>query len=129
MSESMSKGLLVGFLSGAIVGGVVALLYAPKSGKELRQDIKTKSGEFADDVEDYLKDAQGKAKEIIAEGKEKSTSLMSEAKQKAEALMHDAEELLSDAKRKIAGEGTKLKTAVRAGVDAFKEEQQTPDTF
>lgn len=44
MSEErgVAKGLFLGFLAGGIVGGVLALLYAPKSGKELRQDIRNK---------------------------------------------------------------------------------------
>ena len=44
--DNMGKGLLIGFLTGSIVGSVIALLYAPKSGKELRGDIKIKSDEF-----------------------------------------------------------------------------------
>lgn len=36
--ENMGKGLLIGFLTGAAVGSIIALLYAPKSGKELMED-------------------------------------------------------------------------------------------
>ncbi len=35
----------MGVLAGAVVGGVVALLYAPKSGKELRAQIRGKAGD------------------------------------------------------------------------------------
>jgi gas vesicle protein len=31
-----TKGFLLGLLAGGVVGGIVALLYAPKSGRELR---------------------------------------------------------------------------------------------
>jgi len=48
--NGMGKGLLIGFLTGAAVGSIIALLYAPKSGKELRSDIKNKSQEFMDDA-------------------------------------------------------------------------------
>ena len=40
MSSDKSKGLLFGFLAGGVIGAVLALLYAPKSGKELRKDIR-----------------------------------------------------------------------------------------
>lgn len=129
MSGKPTGGIVISFLSGVVVGGIVALLYAPKSGKELRQDIKTKSGELADTVEDYLSDMQAKAKDAINEGKEKSAHLISEAKQKAENLVHDAEQMLADARKKMTDESTKLKTAVRAGVDAFKVEKNSTDTF
>jgi gas vesicle protein len=42
----------VGILAGAVVGGVVALLFAPKSGKETRQMIKDKTMEVVDIVKD-----------------------------------------------------------------------------
>jgi gas vesicle protein len=35
----------LGVLAGAVTGGVIALLYAPKSGSELRQEIKGKANE------------------------------------------------------------------------------------
>ena len=129
MSNENGKGLLVGFISGAIVGGILALLYAPKSGKELRQDIASRSGEISDDVQDYLKDVQVKAKDVITESKEKSASLISEAKQKAESLLRDAEALLSDAKKRVTDEGAKLKTAFRSSVDAFKEEKDSTESL
>lgn len=125
MSSNSSKNLLIGFLSGAVVGGIVALLTAPKSGKELRADLRSKSGELAEDIEEYLHDAQEKARIIINEGKEKSSALISEAKRKADSLLKDAEGIFSDAKSRVSGEGSKLKTAFRAGVDAYREEKSS----
>ena len=40
----------VGLLAGAVIGGVIALLYAPKTGKETRQLIKDKATEVVDAV-------------------------------------------------------------------------------
>ena len=55
MSDNkMAKGLIAGFLAGSLVGAVIALLYAPKTGKELRGDIKRKSSELMDEAEEYL---------------------------------------------------------------------------
>lgn len=70
MSDNTTRNLLIGFLSGAVVGGVIALLYAPKPGKELRSDLKRKGGELAEDIEEYLQEAQDKARTLINEGKE-----------------------------------------------------------
>ena len=41
--NGVGKGLLLGFLTGSIVGAITALLYAPKPGRELRGDIREKS--------------------------------------------------------------------------------------
>ena len=128
MSSDNGKGLLFGFISGALVGGLVALLYAPKPGKELRGELLKKSGELADDLEDYMQDAQSKARDIINEGKDKSSALIVEAKEKADGLLKDAETIMQGAKQKVGGEGTKMKTALKAGVDAYKEERSKDQT-
>lgn len=49
----MSKLLkfAIGLLVGALIGGVTALLLAPKTGFELRRDIQT-------DVEHWIKEAE-----------------------------------------------------------------------
>jgi gas vesicle protein len=123
MSENASRNLLLGFLSGALVGGIVALLYAPKTGKEFRGDLKRKGGEIIEDVDEYLQDAQEKAKHIINEGKEKSAALITDAKKRADSLLHDAEDILSGARTRVSHEGDKLKSAFKAGVDSYKEER------
>lgn len=122
-NDKLAKGLMVGFLSGAVVGGILALLYAPKPGKELREDIRRKGGEFAGDVEGYLRDAQMKSKELINEGKQVSTTLINDAKAKADTLLKDAETMLADARKRVTDEGSRLRGAVRAGVDAYKDER------
>ncbi|MBE0644815.1 MAG: YtxH domain-containing protein [Bacteroidetes bacterium] len=130
MSDNATRNLMLGFLSGAVVGGIVALLYAPKPGKELRGELLKKGGELSDDIEDYLQDAQEKAKTIINEGKEKSSALITDAKRRADTLLKDAEGILSGAKHRMSEEGDRLKTAVKAGVDTYKEERdkQAPAT-
>jgi len=123
MSDNATRNLLFGFLSGAVVGGILALLYAPKAGKDLRLDLKRKGGELSEDIEEYLQEAQSKARSIINEGKEKSSALISEAKVKADTLLKDAENIMSDARTRVKDEGGKVKSAIKAGVQAYKEER------
>ena len=74
---------MIGFLAGGTVGAIVALLTAPKSGKELRADIKVRSEEYLDEAEKYLADAKDKARELINEGKKKSERIILDAKSKS----------------------------------------------
>jgi gas vesicle protein len=67
--KGAAKGFLLGILAGGITGGLIALLYAPKSGRELRQDIGRKKDELIDDAEEYLDIAKNKASDIIASGR------------------------------------------------------------
>ncbi|MCX6149669.1 MAG: YtxH domain-containing protein [Ignavibacteriales bacterium] len=134
--NGMGKGLLVGFLAGSAIGAIIALLYAPKSGKELRGDLKEKTDEFLDDAQEYLVTAKQKATEIINDGKKKSERLVADAKTKVDVLLQDAEKVLTEAKSKavdyvssgketVAKESEKLKSAFKAGVDAYKSETKS----
>ena len=126
------KGLLVGLLAGGALGAVIALLYAPKSGKELRIDIKSKTDEYYDETEKFIADAKVKAKDMINEGKKRSEQIIVNAKSKSEELLKNAERIFTEAKSKtgsfvasgkdiVDGETEKLKSALKAGVNAYKD--------
>jgi gas vesicle protein len=126
-NNGMVKGLVIGLLAGGAIGAIVALLYAPKSGKELRADIREKTDDLVGGAEEYLHAAKSKAGEIVSEAKRRSDQLISEAKKKADSLLEDADKVISDARQKvgpIVQEGVKVKEAVKAGVEAFKEERR-----
>jgi gas vesicle protein len=121
--NGMAKGLIIGFLAGGVVGAVIALLYAPKPGKELRSDIKKKASNLAEDANEYIKAATTKGKELINQGKSRSEQLVTETKEKAEHILDDAEKVLSGIRERATTEGGKVKAAFRAGVDAYKSEK------
>lgn len=58
------------FIAGAAVGAGLALLYAPKAGKELRENIKDVTEEALDKIKEYASEAQEKIKTTIDDGKE-----------------------------------------------------------
>ncbi len=129
-----AKGLILGFVTGGIVGAALALLYAPKSGRELRSDIRLKKDELLDDTSEYLQIAKTRASDMINEGKRKSEELISDAKKKASSLIGDANSILNDAKKKatntldstkekLTSESDRVKDAFKAGIDAFNQEK------
>ena len=62
--------VLVSFVAGAAVGAGLALLYAPKSGREMRETIADLTEDAVDKIKEYAKDAQDKIKTVIEEGRE-----------------------------------------------------------
>ncbi len=137
MSENnVGKGIFLGLLAGGLLGAVAGMLFAPKSGKELRDDIRSRTNGYMDDADKYIADAKDKAKDLINEGKKKSEKLINDAKIKSDELLKDAEKVFGEAKAKanstIASgketmdhEASKLKDAVKAGVDAYKNTKNT----
>jgi gas vesicle protein len=72
MNKDNAIGFSIGLLTGVIIGGVVALLYAPKTGKETRQLIKDKATEVVDTVKEktsgVIDSVKGAASEASRKG-------------------------------------------------------------
>ena len=64
LEVTKERSLLVPFLIGGLVGAGAALLLAPKSGKELRKDIK----DIAVDTRDKVTQTIEKGKELYVDG-------------------------------------------------------------
>lgn len=63
------NSFLTGLLAGAAIGGIIALLYAPQSGKETREQLKKKFSELEKELEnlkDQASQKTGKMKEDLA---------------------------------------------------------------
>lgn len=126
-NSGMTKGFFLGLLTGGAIGAILALLYAPKSGRELRRDIKARTDEFMEDAEEALESARRKLPEITTEAKKRSAQVISEAQSQASSLLEDADRVLSGVKQRAASvveEGIKIKEAVKAGVETFKQERE-----
>jgi gas vesicle protein len=76
------NSFITGLLAGAAIGGVIALLYAPKSGKETREQIKTKFEE----LEKELETLKGKASEKSGEIRDDIATKLAELKREIEIL-------------------------------------------
>jgi gas vesicle protein len=89
--------VLLSFLAGAAVGAGIALLYAPKTGKELRGTIKDLTDDAVDKIKEYTKEAQEKVKSTLEEGKdifmEKKTIISSAIEAGKEAMEKEKERL------------------------------------
>lgn len=119
------KGLVIGSVVGGAIGALVALLYAPKPGSEIRKQIVETTADIYGKAQDYISTATEKVRDNSAtafnEGKEKAQAIVESAKKQAEELIHQAEGILSDAKQK----GSQVQSGLKAGVEAFKAEMKS----
>jgi gas vesicle protein len=67
MNKDKAIGFGIGLLVGAVIGGVIALLYAPKTGKETRQLIKDKATKVVDTVKEATSGVIDTVKESASE--------------------------------------------------------------
>ncbi len=85
---STVKGFVLGLGIGSLIGASVALLLAPKSGTETRQEIKvaaeqlkTKAGKLAEDVSESGEELVKKSKELLETTKSKITEVVDAGKE------------------------------------------------
>ena len=62
--SSVVLGVAAGLIVGVAIGGVLGLLFAPKSGEELRSDIKDRADEAIDRLNDASSELATRAKEL-----------------------------------------------------------------
>jgi len=93
-----------GLLFGALAGGLAGILFAPKSGKELRSDIRHKGEEAFGDAKRIYSETETKARHAIDDAKHRAEELRREADRQVDEAFHKAKRFLSKGKEPIVGE-------------------------
>ncbi|HQI24271.1 MAG TPA: YtxH domain-containing protein [Smithella sp.] len=113
------KGVLVGGLIGAAVG----ILFAPKSGKETREDIARRTEEIIKKARDEYELAVEKSKMAYETAIKKAKEIQLMAREKVEDVEDAVSDLTEKGKEALLDNKTRLKKAIDAGIEAFKEEK------
>jgi gas vesicle protein len=98
------------FVLGATVGAIAALLFAPKSGRELRED---------------LADATRKG---VDRARETGAQIQARAGEYYETASARAGELASGAREAAARRGERVSAAIEAGKQAYREEKRRTES-
>jgi gas vesicle protein len=91
--------VVVSFLAGAAIGSGLALLFAPKTGREVREQIKDLTEDAVDRIKDYARDAQEKIKSAYESGREvgiEKKSIISSAIEAGKEAIEKEKERLSE---------------------------------
>ena len=75
MMKTETESFVLGVFVGALIGGGIALLYAPAKGSETRQMIKEKAQETEKTIEETLADLKEKVEALATTVAEKAKEL------------------------------------------------------
>jgi gas vesicle protein len=123
MSDNRTIEFLKGLVLGGVVGAVVALLYAPKSGKETREDISEKMEDLYEKAREEYEDSLNKARKAYDSAIARMKDLETDAKKKAEEVEEIVEDIIEKGKTTVEGSKGRL----NAAKSAFKEEKDNKE--
>ena len=121
MSEK-SSDLLKGLFIGGLVGVVLGVLYAPKSGKETREDIARTTEDLLSRGKEEYEKAVEKSKTAYEAAVKHLKGLEISAKEKAEEVEGKINEFAHKGANALSDSKNRLKKAIDAGVEAYREE-------
>lgn len=84
---SRSANFLAGIVVGGLTGAVAAILLAPQSGKETREQIRKKAAELRDQTTSSFED-------VVSEVRSKAGQIKDEVSEKAKDLKQQGEDVL-----------------------------------
>lgn len=109
---------LVYFLIGAGIGAVTALLFAPKTGSELRSDIADATKKGLDLARDTGRDVGERAQDFYHTGVERASDLTSRSREAVTDLTQRGKDLITNQKAQFAA-------AIEAGKQGYREAKQS----
>ena len=116
------------FLVGAGIGAVLALLFAPKSGEELRSDIADATRKGIDRSKEAAQQIGAKAGELYDTARETAGEYYEATRERASDLYDTAStkagEVVSKTKGAVSSQAGSISAAVEAGKKAYIEEKR-----
>jgi gas vesicle protein len=114
MSDDRDSGaaVLLSFLLGGITGAALALLYAPRSGRETREILGER-----------LREGAERGRELKDQAVEKGRALKEQAMGKGRAILDDASEYMEKQRDALEERKDRFTAAVEAGRQAYREEK------
>jgi gas vesicle protein len=116
-------GLFKGLIIGGLIGAAIGILYAPRSGKETREDIARKTEDLLVKAREEYEKAVAKSKLAYESAVKHLEELELSAKEKVEEVEAKVSEFAHQSAEVVQDNKNKLKKAIDAGVEAYREEK------
>jgi len=117
-----SSDLLKGFFIGGLIGLALGILFAPKSGKETRDDLTRKTNDLLAKAKEEYEKAAEKSKLVYEGSMQHLNNLSLSAKDTVGDIKNKVGELANQSVDAIQNNKSKFKKAIDAGLEAYREE-------
>lgn len=100
------------FLAGLGIGAVIGVLYAPKAGKETREDLLNSAREAKEKAAEYVEQGRQKAADLVEEGKRQARESIDKGRTQWTQYVEKGKNLINEQQAKV-------EAAVEAGKEAY----------
>jgi len=126
MSDDNRAQGLAWFLAGLGVGALVGILYAPKSGRETREDIAQGAREGTEYLRAKGKQAARQVGTIVDKGKEQLGDYVDRGREAVDRGRAQWEEFVERGKSLVGDQTNRVAAAVEAGREAYRSASTEP---
>jgi gas vesicle protein len=126
MAEDNRAQGLAWFLAGLGIGALVGILYAPKSGRETREDIAQGTREGAEYLRTKSKQAVRQMGDMVDKGKEQIGDYADRGREVVDRGRAQWEEFVERGKSLVGDQATRVSAAVDAGREAYRSAATEP---
>jgi len=116
------------FLVGLGVGALIGILYAPKSGRETREDLAQGAREGSEYLRARGRQAAEQVGQMVDKGKEQATQYMGRGREIVDRGRAQWEDFVERGKNLVTDQTTRVGAAVDAGREAYQNAKPTEPT-
>jgi len=120
MADDSKVQGLAWFFAGLGVGALVGILYAPKSGRETREDIVNGAGEGKEYLRTRTKQAVEQVGGMVDKGKEQVGEYVERGREVVDRGRAQWEEFVERGKSLVSDQTSRVASAVEAGREAYR---------
>jgi gas vesicle protein len=127
MAEDNKSYGLAWFLAGLGVGALVGILYAPKSGRETREDLAQGAREGTEYLRARTRQAAEEVSALVDKGKEQMGEYVDRGREVIDRGRTQWEEFVQRGKNLVTDQSNRVSAAVDAGRQAYQNASGTPE--
>ncbi|MGB9029958.1 MAG: YtxH domain-containing protein [Acidobacteriaceae bacterium] len=127
MSEERQSSGFSWFLAGLGLGALIGVLYAPKAGKETREELMSSAREGTEFLKQKSRDAADQVGDLVDRGKSQVTEYVGRGKEYVERGRAQWDEFVNQGKQYVNDQGSRVSAAVEAGRQAYQSSNAPSD--
>jgi gas vesicle protein len=128
MAEETKAYGLAWFLAGLGVGTLVGILYAPKSGREMREDLVSGAKDGTEFLRAKTRQAADEVNAMVDKSKEQMSEYVERGREAVDRGRAQWEEFVERGKNFVSDQGGRVSAAVDAGRQAYQSSTGTGES-